>query len=239
MRSLRPGVVWVLVFVLLTAGCSSTKVVSRNPEMREGEKIPRPDRILVYDFGATAADVASDSGHASSFGTPDEQTKEHIELGRELGAKLAEALVEEIRDMGLPAQLARESASPQLNDLAFRGYFGSYDKGSSVKRILIGFGAGSAELTTFVEAYQMTKSGMRRLGSGEVSSGGGGKGPGMAVPIAVAIATANPIGLAVGGAVKAVGMVRGTGTIDKSAKDTAKEIAEVLEKRFEEQGWID
>lgn len=239
MRSFHLGIAWLLALVVFSAGCSpTTSVVSRNPEMRAGEKIPRPDRILVYDFGATPADVAGDSGHATSFAAPAGQTPEHVALGRELGAKLADELVAEIQGMGLPGVLARESRPPQPNDIAIRGYFGTYDKGSAAKRIIVGFGSGSAELTTFVEGYQMTPSGLRRLGSGEVSSGGAGKSPGLLVPIAVTIATANPIGLVVGGAVKSAQALSGTGTLDKSAKDTAAQIADVLEERFHEQGWI-
>ncbi len=239
MSSLRPALLSLLVLALLAAGCSpTTAVVSRNPQTRAGEKIPRPDRILVYDFGASPADVSGDSGHAASFAAPDGQTPEHVKLGRELGAKLADELVAEIRAMGLPGVLARESRAPEVDDLAIRGYFGTYDKGSATKRVLVGFGSGSAQLTTFVEGYQMTPSGLRRLGSGEVSSGGGGKTPGMLVPIAVTIATANPIGLVVGGAVKSAQALSGSGTLDKSAKETAEQIAGVLEERFEEQGWI-
>ena len=63
---------------------------------------------------------------------------------------------------------------------------------------MIDFGAGAAELTTAVEGYQMTPAGPRRLGGGEVASGGG-KVPGVLVPLAVLAGSGNPVGLIVGG----------------------------------------
>lgn len=117
------------------------------------------------------------------------------------------------------------------------GYFVSVDQGSAAERVLIGFGSGAADLKTVVEGYLMAAQGLRRLGSGELDSGGG-KTPGVAVPLAVAAATANPIGLVVAGAAKVYGEESGKTTIEGAGKRTAEEIAEKLRVAFEEQGWI-
>jgi hypothetical protein len=231
-----------LAVIAVIAGCASTTVANRRSEMREGEKLARPDRILIEDFGATPADVAADSAIAARIAEPETPpTEEQLEVGRRLGAEIASKLSEEIRAMGLPGQLARESAPPNPGDLVIKGYFGSIDEGSAVKRIVIGFGSGGAELQTFVEGYLATATGLRRLGSGEVSSGAGGTGrtPGVLVPLAVTIATANPIGIAVGGAVKAGQELTGSSKIDASAERTAELIAKELKVRFQEQGWIE
>jgi hypothetical protein len=68
---------------------------------------------------------------------------------------------------------------------------------------------------------------------------GASKGPGLIVPLAVTIATANPIGLVVGGAVKAAGEVSGSSTIEGSGKRTAELIAKELKLKFQQQGWIE
>lgn len=52
------------------------------------------------------------------------------------------------------------------------------------------------------------------------------------------IATANPAGLIVSGGMKVYGEYSGSSKIEGRAKATAKEIAEVLKKRFQEEGWI-
>jgi hypothetical protein len=218
-------------------GCASTTISNRQ-EYR-GEKLARPQHIIVQDFAATAAEVPPDSAFADRVDRSNPPpTEKELELGRELGALVARELVSDIRAMGLPAVGAVEQPRPQRDDLVIRGYFASVDKGSAAKRMAIGFGSGAAELTTLVEGYLMTDQGLRRLGSGEVASGGG-KSPGMALPLAITIVTANPIGLAVGGAVKVAGEATGYSTIEGSARRTADEIGGALKPKFQEQGWIE
>ena len=223
-----------LMFALLfLAGCSSTKVISRESEMGD-EKIARPDRILVYDFGTTPAWTVGFRSSQSS----EPPTQEQLEVGRKLGAEVAKQLASKISEMGLPGLRAVDQASPRPGDLVIRGYFLSVEQGSAAKRMIVGFGSGAADLRTHVEGYLMTDRGLRRLGSGEIESGAKGGSPGLLVPLAVTIATANPIGLAVGGAVKVAGEASGSDTVVGSAKRTADLIAKELRPKFEEQGWI-
>jgi hypothetical protein len=160
-----------------------------------------------------------------------------MEAARKLGAEVAKDLVAEIQGMGLPAQQAAAQTRPQVGDYVLRGYFVTIDEGSATKRIMLGFGSGSANLTTTVEGYQVTPQGLRLLGSGAVQSGGN-KMPGLIVPLAVVAATANPIGLIVGGAAKAYGQASGSDTIEGMGKRTAKTIADELRGAFQRQGWI-
>src|SRR5262245_36023387 len=111
MDGLRRAAVSGLSLVLVLVGCASTKVTGTDTEMTPGEKLARPDRILVFDFGTTAADVATDSSIADQVAET-AQTPEQIELGRKLGEEVAQQLTNEIVAMGLPGQLARESAPP-------------------------------------------------------------------------------------------------------------------------------
>ena len=226
---------WLLVLLVL-AGCASTNVSNREIDVRG--KIARPDRILVYDFAATPADVPPEfRTPGESYAPSPSQTPQDLEVGRKLGAEVAKQLVAEIDEMGLPAVQAAGQPPPRVNDILLWGSFLSVDEGSMAKRLVVGFGVGAAELKTSVVGYQMTERGLRRLGSGDVQSGGS-KGPGVAVPLAVTIATANPIGLVVGGAVKVAGEATGSDTIEGAGRRTADEIAKVLRGRFEEQGWI-
>jgi hypothetical protein len=192
----------------------------------------------VYDFAATAAEVPADSALTSQYAkaaTP--PTAEQIATGRQLGAQIAAQLVEEIRGMGLPAEKASTGIRPQINDIVLRGYFLSIDEGSAAKRVAIGFGSGASELRTAVEGYQMTAQGLRKLGSGTVDSSGA-KTPGAALGVAGALATANPAGLIISSGMKAYGEMSGKSTVEGRAQQTAKEIAQVLKQRFQEEGWI-
>jgi hypothetical protein len=236
MRSLHRVAAPICVLAI-TFACTSTQVGERQ-EYR-GAKLPYPGRILVYDFGVQPSDVPPESslaGRAEQPSTP--HTPEQLALGRKLGEEVARNLAAEIQAMGLPGvRVAADTPPPRPDDLMIRGYFTTLEPGSAVERVAIGFGSGAAELHTYVEAYQMTAQGPRRLGTGTIEAQGA-ESPGALVPLAVTIATANPIGLAVGGAVKAAEEITGTETIEGSGKRTAVEIAQLLRPKFVEQGWI-
>jgi hypothetical protein len=231
----RRHTVSCLFVLVVVAGCASTKVSNR--QVLVNERLPRPDRILVYDFIANPADMPVDSVLATQVEPGPPLTAEQIQTGRQLGAQIADELVARIRDMGLPAVAALSARRPRVGDIVIRGYLVSIAEGSTAKRMLIGFGSGGSELEAVVEGYQMTERGLRKLGSGTVESGGS-KGPGTAAPAAVAIATGNPIGLIVTGGMKIYGEASGSSKLEGRAKAIAKEIAEVLKSRFEQQGWI-
>ena len=233
--TLRRHIALCLLVLLIVAGCASTQVSNR--QILVNERIPRPDRILVYDFIANPADMPADSPLAGQYIPDSPLTAEQIQAGRQVGAQIADELVAQIRAMGLPAVHGLSGTPPRVGDIVIRGYLVSVDEGSAAKRMLIGFGSGGSELRTVVEGYQMTTRGLRKLGSGTVDSGGS-KGPGAAAPAAVAIATGNPIGLIVSGGMKVYGEASGSSKLEGRAKATAKEIAGVLKTRFEQEGWI-
>lgn len=207
------------LFVLLfLVGCASSDITAR--QEYQGERIARPDHIIVYNFAA-----------------PRNVPNEQIATGRQVGAEIAKGLVEEIRNMGLPAVRASNQTTPRIGDLVIKGYLLSVEEGSADERVAIGFGSGASELKAAVEGYLMTDHGLRKLGSGSLDSGGS-KSPGAALGVASAIATANPAGLIISSGMKVYGEASGSSTIEGRAKDTAKEIAEILRVKFQQQGWI-
>jgi uncharacterized protein DUF4410 len=233
----RRSIAASLLVLVTVVGCTSTNFTDR--DSYQGKRLARPDHIIVHDFAVTAAGLPNWSEAHDRVAAPGKPyTAEEIATGRQLGAEVAADLVAEIREMGLPAVRAAGQPAPEQGDIALVGYFESIDEGSGMKRVVIGFGSGTAELKTQVEGYLATDSGMHRLGSGTVESGGGGKYPGLVVPIIVTVATKNPIGLIVGSAVKAQGELSGRTTIEGTARRTADAIAEELRKAFRKQGWI-
>jgi hypothetical protein len=221
-----------LVFAL--AGCASTTVTNRQQFV--AERLPRPQNIFVYDFAATPADVPRNSALAGEFDSM-YQTPEQIATGRRLGAEIAAKLVDRISAMGLPAVRAYNVMKLRPNDIVIRGYLLSVNEGSASRRFVIGFGSGASELQVAVEGFQETPRGLRKLGSGTVTSKGG-KLPGEATGLGVALATGNPIGLIVSTGAKLYGETSGRNTVEGRADQIANEIADRLKIRFEQQGWI-
>ncbi len=236
LRNKLASIVRCLFALLLAAGCASTKVT--NQETLVTGRLPRPGNILVYDFAASAADVPADSALA---GQPDldrtPQTAQQTGVGRLLGIEIAAELVGRIHGIRMPAQRASPETKPQINDLVIRGYLLSINEGSATKRVTIGFGYGASELRSAVELYQMTAQGLRKLESSTMDSGGS-KGPGASLGGAAFIATANPLGLIISSGTKAYGEASGRSKVEGRADATAKEIADVLKIRFQEQGWV-
>ena len=216
--------------LLLLAACSTTDVSER--QIYAGDQLARPDRIIVHDFVATPADLPADSPLEAQ---PVPLTDEQAATARELGAAVAQELVANLQGIGLPAVRAEGQTPPAIDDIVLKGYFLSIDEGSATERVVVGFGLGAADLTTAVEGFQMTATGLQQLGGGEVHAGGG-KVPGALVPLAVA-ARGNPLGLIVNSGVQAYGEVTGTATIEGAAKRTADEIFEEMKPTIERQGW--
>jgi len=229
----------LLLVVAMLAGCASTNVTQQTPMTAPG--LARPNQIWVYDFVAAPSDMPAGSSLAGQVGAPSTPpTPEQIETGRQYGAIIAQQLVKDIQDMGMPAIEAGPGSSPQVGDAIIRGYIVSTEGGGAggmVKRMVIGFGSGTAEMDTVVEGYLVTPQGLRKLGSGTLTSSGN-KTPGLIVPAAVAIAAANPVGLIIVGGAKIYGAASGRSGLEGRAKATADEIATQLRIRFQDRGWI-
>lgn len=225
-----------IVALAVLSGCASSGVTQSQSHATQ-ERIPRPDLIIVYDFAATPADVDATAwitGRYSQRETP--QTAEEVQLGRQLGALVADRLVREISAMGMPAQRAGSGPQARIGDVLITGQLVTIDEGSRAGRVLIGFGKGSGELRTHVEGYRVEQGGHRLLGSREIKAEGG-KQPDMIVPAIGAVAMSSPVGLVVGG-VMAVTKESGPETIQAAANRTAEEIAKELRVAFRREGWI-
>ena len=221
----------------MVVSCASTEMTERKSRIGS-KKIAKPDRIYVFPFASTPADVPSWAVGAGKHVPPSKPpTPEELKVGREIGDLVAKELVTEIQKMGLVSLNGGPQSRPQPNDVLLTGYFESVEEGSTIKRVGLGFGSGATELTTSVEGYQMTKTGPQLIGTTKYEQEGG-KTPGIIVPLAVLAATANPIGLVVMGGAKVAMEVTGKSKIEGAAQRTAEAIAEQIKVRIKEQGWI-
>ena len=242
MKRLGISVLTLLVVagaVLLAAGCASTGTKAERRYIAAGEKLPKPGRIIVYDFAVTRGDLHEDGAVTSSLDARESPLSPSEErLGRKLAARISEKLVEEILALGMPAERSGSGRVAGLNDILIRGEFLSIHEGSRIARMVIGFGAGAANLQTIAQGYQVTDDGLRRLGELEVEAKGG-RMPGMAVPVGVGAAVGNvAVSAAVSGGMNVAQETVGGESIEGAATRTAKRIAEVLERAFKRQGWI-
>ena len=91
MTMIRPSrFFWSTVLVTTLLGVASCSSKAKTDLQYQGAPLPRPDRILVHDFGYPPG----------LDGTP--RTETELENGRKVASVVTQHLVKEIRDMGLP-----------------------------------------------------------------------------------------------------------------------------------------
>ncbi len=101
---------------------------------------------MIHDFLAPPADDPLDQASNSEI----EDTEE---MAGKANHELCTTLIEEMKKLGLPAQKTSDSIPPGENTLSIEGEFLCLEEGSSIKRMLIGFGAGAAQVNTIVRIY--------------------------------------------------------------------------------------
>ena len=234
--------IWIsagLVSLLaLGFGCASTKTVG---SQHYGGQLPRPDRILVYPFATSTADIQLDSSPTAAaawklkgISAPSERR----EVAHAVADAVADRLVTKIQALGLPAE--RASGPPQPGEgsvLAVTGHFLEIDEGSRVARITIGLGAGRSGVRTGVQVVQVSDAGRRIVDEFEIEAQSGRR-PGAAETLGAGAAAGTLATAAVVTAAATVGSEAFGDDVEADGKRTADKIATMLGDFFAQQGWI-
>ena len=220
--------------VALCVGCARARV--ENVERAEARTLPRPARVVVFDFATGAADVrVGTSPVRTARRAAGLSVAEPDLLGEAVADTLASRLVEQITALGLPAERAAGADPPRLNDLVVLGQFVRIDEGSKTKRFVIGFGVGATELRTQVEVFQVTAAGWQPIkhfdtvATGSRLPGAGWFVAGGAIAGSVATSAAVSSGIGVLRELRA--------SIDADAARTAQEITSKFTELSSAQRW--
>jgi len=220
--------------IAIGLGCASASVTTK-PGPADGAMLLRPSVVYIYDFAVSADDVVIDTLGAD-FMSEGEKLSEEERQAYATANALSEAIVAELRKVGINARRANDGDIPPLHALVLKGQFITINEGSRFKRMAIGFGAGSSELRANVQAYQATERGLRRIAEAEAEASGS-KMPGMAVPVAGGAV----MGSAATSAVISGGMniaKETRGAMNPDAQRMAEKIAERAKAFYERQGWL-
>ena len=129
------------------AGCASSDV-QMLLEYEGTQQLERPDLVLIHDF------IPPNEGDGTRGEiTTSEEALEKTETCKEANEVIFDTLAEEMKKLGLPAQRAIDPIPAVRNILSIEGEFLCLDEGNSFTRLLIGFGAGSAQVNTIVRIY--------------------------------------------------------------------------------------
>ncbi len=117
------------IAVALSLGCARAPV--ENLERAGQRSLPRPARVLVFDFDTGAADVSVVSSPVQTARRAAGLPVAELELlGQAVADTLATRLVEQITALGLPAVRASGASPPGVNDVVVMGQFVRIDEGS-------------------------------------------------------------------------------------------------------------
>jgi hypothetical protein len=150
------------VCTIALAGCGSTTVT---PTFPAATGLPKPDRVLVFDFAATPAEAGIDSGTGSL-----PQTEEDVQVGKALAQALSVNLVRDLRDQGIDAYRANEAAAPGETTASIKGSLLRDDSGTSTTSTPVGFSLGSSQVRTQVQVLQGTGIKLQLVGEAETAT---------------------------------------------------------------------
>jgi hypothetical protein len=233
MHSVRRVFVGVFCFSFVAA-CGQTGI--RRAALTPETNLPRPARILVYDFAVNAQEVKEYQGIMRQQPTIKNAAERERLLAEEVKDALAEELVDALRPLGFAVERVARGTAATGNELIVDGQFLTVDEGNPLHRLVVGFGAGASALQTRVQVYQAPEA--RRLLEFTTQSESG-KLPG-AAPVLGAGAVAQggvTAGMAVTNAAVS-GVKTYKSDVARMAAASGDQVARYLSEFFAKQGWI-
>ena len=166
-RASRPlsGMVWLAAGTLLiSAAHAQTPLAAKiNVTPLAGytgtNPLPKPEKILVYDFAINADDVQVDkvqSLRPRHLITGDQKPES---IAASASKTYSQELVKRLEKTGIPVEHVAAGTPPSDNAMVIQGSFTSLKQGNKAERDTIGMGAGSADVQTKVDVHVKTPSG--------------------------------------------------------------------------------
>src|ERR1051326_2072241 len=160
----RVTILIVAVLGTTSGGCRTTT----EDVMSYGGQLPRPHRIVVYEFTSTPGEAQLESGLGGRLkeelrameGTS--VSEQQLNLQQEIARTMTAQLVQEIRKLGLPVEAAAIAGPVNEDQLSIEGQFLTIDERNKTRRLVVGLGAGASHVRVAVQVFE-TVSGQNRL----------------------------------------------------------------------------
>jgi len=145
------AIIGVLSFCFVAA-CSQTGI--RRATLTPVANLPRPERILVYDFAVSQQEVKEYQGIMRQQPTIKDTAERERLLAQEVKDALAEETVNHLKPLGFVVERVARGTRATCNDLLIDGQFLTVDEGNPLHRLVVGFGTGGSAVQTQVQVYQ-------------------------------------------------------------------------------------
>ena len=217
------------------AACGQTGI--RKAARTSETNLPRPGRILVYDFAVSEEEVKEYQGIMRQQPAIKDASERERLLAQEVKDALAEELVDALKSLGFVAERAPRNARTTGNDLVIDGQFLTVDEGNPLHRLVIGFGTGGSSVQTRVQVYQAPEA--HRLLEFTTQSESS-KLPGTAPTLAAGAAVQGGVtaGMTVANAAVS-GVKTYKSDVARMAAASGDQAARYLSEFFATQGWIE
>jgi hypothetical protein len=229
-----------LLLTLALAACNPARVAATRDY--PGPALPRPERVLVRDFAITPQDVRLDQGIRARLtrATSDQPlSAQQLQVARQANGTLSEALVQQLRQAGIPAERVAGEVGPQRgNAVLIEGQVVSVDEGNRTRRTLIGLGAGRSSVTADAQLFYREGAAAPRLLESFESSADSGRAPGAAETMGAGAAAGSGIAASAAASAGLHGVSeRRASSPDDLARKIAEGLAPRIEQYFASQGW--
>ncbi len=224
----------VAVLCGLVSACAQTGI--RRAALVAETDLPRPKRILLYDFAASEEEVKEYQGIMRQQPNIKDAAERERLLAKEVKDALAEEVVDGLTPLGFVVERVGRESKASGSDLVIDGRFLSVDEGNPLSRLVIGFGTGSSTVQSQVQVYQGKEARMLMEFTTQSDSS--------SMPGAAPMLGA---GAAIQGGVSA-GMVAANATVSgvktynshvaRMAAASGDQVARYLSEFFAKQGWI-
>jgi hypothetical protein len=227
--------IWPAVAALLVSGATAqgplaAKVTITPVAVYTGTSpLPKPQKILVYDFAVNPDDVQVDKLQAMRPRHLLTGDKSQDAVAANAGKKYYAELVKALQKTGIPVEHVATGTAPSDGAMLVQGSFVSLKEGTKAERESIGMGAGGAELQTKVDVHLKTPSDTILLSQFQTDTDAA-KNTGALLPVAAGLDPA---------AVAAKSTITDRKkTLNAYASKTADATAKAIYKAMAAQGWV-
>jgi hypothetical protein len=226
---------WSAATVLLVSGASaqgplSAKVTVTPVAVYTGSgPLPKPQKILVYDFAVNPDDVQVDKLQALRPRHLITGDKSQDAVAASANKKFYQELVKAMAKTGIPVEHVGVGTKPSDNAMLIQGSFTSLKEGTKAERDTIGMGTGNADVETKVDVHLKTPSDTVLLSQFQTDTKPA-KSVGSVVPVAAGL---NPAAVAAKSTI-----TDRKKTVNAYASKTADAAAKEIFKSMAAQGWI-
>jgi uncharacterized protein DUF4410 len=224
-----------ILLLYFVAACGQTGI--RTASLTPATNLPRPGRILVFDFAVSEEEVKEYQGIMRQQPAIKDAFERERLLAQEAKDALAEELVDALKALGFVAERVARNARATGNDLVIDGQFLTVDEGNPLHRLVIGFGTGGSSVQTRVQVYQAPKADRLLEFTTQSESS---KLPGAAPTLAAGAAVQGGVtaGMTVANAAVS-GVKTYKSDVARMAAASGDQAARYLSEFFATQGWIE